>query len=310
VLGFAANQGDAWGHVLDSLGRYYEQALARKAEIIDLTLPRVPLLQQVLSEGPPQEAEYLGPFRERARLLGRLTAEMHLALASAENQPDFAPEPFTLQYQRSLYQSVRTQMRQALEVLRRRQAELPPSLQEVAEEVTRSEDELLRRARRIQEQRISALRCRCHGDYHLAQVLYTGKDFVVVDWEGEPNRPLSDRRRKRSPLRDVANMLYSFHHASRWAMRNGTVRPEDVASLRPWGRYWRHWVWVVFLRAYLELAMDGTFLPRRREELGTLLEYSLLKRTAIELRQDLAGRPQRLEVSLLALRQCLTAEWV
>jgi len=163
--------------------------------------------------------------------------------------------------------------------------------------------ELLRKARRIYEQKITALRCRCHGDYHLAQLFYTGKDYVVIDWEGEATRPMSDRRRKRSPLRDVASMLYSFHYAAQVAMRNGTVRPEDVPFLKPWARYWLHWMSVMFLRAYLEQVKEGRFLPARREEVATLLEYSVLKRTANELRHDLRSRAQRLEISLLAVQQ-------
>jgi maltose alpha-D-glucosyltransferase/alpha-amylase len=305
LQGFVPNQGDAWHYVIDALGRYYEQALTRHGQIVDLTLPRKPLLQQVEDEVPARAQEVLGSILERGRLLGQLTGEMHLALASLTDLPDFAPEPFTMLYQRSLYQSLRSVVRQTLELLRSRQTALAPGLQEVAVQLLASEEELLRRARRIFDQKMTALRCRCHGDYHLAQVLYTGKDFVIVDWEGEANRPLSDRRRKRSPLRDVASMVYSFHHAAHSAMKNGTVRPEDGPGLKPWARYWLHWMSVAFLRAYLERAREGSFLPEHTEELAILLQYSLLKRATNELRQDLRDRPQRLEASLLALQRCL-----
>jgi maltose alpha-D-glucosyltransferase/alpha-amylase len=167
--------------------------------------------------------------------------------------------------------------------------------------VLEHEEELLRRARNITEQKLTALRCRNHGDYHLGRVLYTGKDFVLVDLEGNPQRPLSDRRRKRSPLRDVASMLRSFHYATLAASARGGVRPADVPVLEPWRRFWHLWVSVAFLKAYLEVVGREPFMPRERGELEVLLTFYLLKRTAQELRDDLLHRPDRVRVALEGL---------
>src|SRR5262249_51252468 len=158
---------------------------------------------------------------------------------------------------------------------------------EDAQKALAYEPDLLERLRSIFKHKIDAMRIRCHGDYHLGQVLYTGKDFVILDLEGDPSRPLSDRRRKRSPLRDVAGMLRSFHFASAFALDRGKIRPEDAPALEPWARLWRRWASVAFVRAYLAAAGPGCFLPRARAELGVLLEYSLVKRVINELRYQL-----------------------
>jgi maltose alpha-D-glucosyltransferase/alpha-amylase len=157
------------------------------------------------------------------------------------------------------------------------------------------------------ERKITAQRTRCHADYHLGQVLYTGKDFVVIDLEGQASRPLSDRRRKRSPLRDVASMLRSFHYAVASALEGGGVRGQDVPALRPWGRFWTVWVSAVFLNAYLEVATTDSFLPRARADVGALLDFFLLKRAANELSYEVANASERARVPIQGLLHLLNA---
>src|SRR5436189_834375 len=100
---------------------------------------------------------------------------------------------------------------------------------------------------------ISGQRIRCHGDYHLGQVLYTGKDFVIIDFEGEPARPVSQRRLKRSAMRDVAGMLRSFHYAPQSILRGpGRIHLDDPARVKPWLRFWQAWVQASFLGGYLD----------------------------------------------------------
>ena len=114
------------------------------------------------------------------------------------------------------------------------------------------EEPLLRQARAVIDRKIAMARFRIHGDYHLGQVLYTGKDFVIVDLEGEPSRSLSERRFKRSPLRDVAGMIRSFEYAAAYAVRHGPMRTEDMPALLPWARLWRRWASASFLRGYFD----------------------------------------------------------
>src|SRR5262249_12734266 len=175
-------------------------------------------------------------YLDAAALLGRRTAELHLGLAAVDH-PDFRPEPFTSLFQRALYQAMRNLVGQTSDVLSSGAHRLSPDAgRSLADAVLARRTELLARFRRLLEQRIEGERIRTHGDYHLGQVLYTGKDFVVIDFEGEPLRPLSERRLKRSPLRDVAGMLRSFPFAGggvffcQEAQGGGASHPWGLAS--------------------------------------------------------------------------------
>ncbi|UCH36543.1 MAG: alpha-amylase, partial [Armatimonadota bacterium] len=202
---FVANEGDAWHYTLDSLERYLEDVLAHPT----VQLPPVPRKHLLASrkEPPPLAKETIGPYLNSAELLGQRTAELHKALASVTDDPDFAPEPITFMYQTSLYQSMRTNTIRTLRVLREQLSKIPEDSREDALNVISLENDIIGRYQPIRKQRIVAKRFRCHGDYHLGQVLFTGKDFVIIDFEGEPARPLSERRRKHSPLLDVAGMI-------------------------------------------------------------------------------------------------------
>jgi maltose alpha-D-glucosyltransferase/alpha-amylase len=157
------------------------------------------------------------------------------------------------------------------------------------------------------------MRIRVHGDYHLGQVLFTGKDFVIIDFEGEPAHPLSARKIKRSPLRDVAGMLRSFHYAANAPLigkAGGIVfRPEDLARLEPWAHCWTLWISAAFLSAYLESSAQASFLPRSREEISSLLSVFLLEKAIYELGYELNNRPDWVKLPLHGILDLLeTAE--
>ena len=145
------------------------------------------------------------------------------------------------------------------------------------------------------------MRFRFHGDYHLGQLLYTGKDFVIIDFEGEPARPLSERRLKRTPLRDVAGMLRSFHYAAYAALfdlQTKGILSNDGGSTEPWAHFWYFWVSEVFLRTYLVAASRGGFLPAARGELQVLLDAFLLDKAVYELGYELNNRPTWVKIPL------------
>jgi maltose alpha-D-glucosyltransferase/alpha-amylase len=222
---------------------------------------------------------------------------MHAALASRDDVPAFAPEPFTPHYQRSIYQLMRTQTVQTLQLLRRKAKGNAD-----AEALLARESELQQRFRRVLEGRITGLRIRTHGDYHLGQLLRTGNDFVIIDFEGEPSRPLSERRIKRSALRDVAGMLRSFHYAP-YAVVHGqsqgsVIRGEDIAALESGARFWHRAVSEAFLRAYLAESAGAAHLPRTREELRVLLDAYLLEKALYEIVYELNNRPEWLAIPL------------
>jgi maltose alpha-D-glucosyltransferase/alpha-amylase len=292
LQGFVQNQGDAWSYTLDSLQRCFESCLARRADAAYLPMSKEHVLNLIEKEIPPLAHEMIGAYIPSAELVGQRTAELHVALASDTSDPAFAPESFTSFYRRSLYQSMRTLAKQAFTLLQRRRKILPSGLQADAGKVLDLEKEVYSRMRSILDLKITALRTRHHGDYHLGQLLYTGKDFVVTDFEGEPARALSERRMKRSPLRDVAGMLRSFDYAAVSALKSGRIRAEDASSLEPWSRFWNLWVSVVFLKSYLAGAAKGEFLPKSNDEMKTLLDLYVLEKAIYELSYELNNRPE------------------
>jgi maltose alpha-D-glucosyltransferase/alpha-amylase len=293
LQGFIANEGDAWRYTQDQVKRYFERALARPRQ--QVPVPEADLLALTDRDPPTLVAEMLGEYVEAARLLGRRTAELHVALASVSTDPAFAPEPFTTLHQRSLYQSMRDLTARVFRSLRERRETLPVDVREEVRKVIGLEEKMLQAFRAIVGRKIAAVRIRCHGDYHLGQVLHTGKDFVIIDFEGEPARPLSERRVKRSPLSDVAGMVRSFDYAAQTvlfgAIAGGVIRPEDVPILEPWARFWRRWVSSSFLRSYLHHTAQTQLIPATRDELALLLNVMLLEKNVYELGYELNNRP-------------------
>jgi maltose alpha-D-glucosyltransferase/alpha-amylase len=138
-------------------------------------------------------------------------------------------------------------------------------------------------------------------------VLYTGKDFFIIDFEGEPARSLGVRRMKRSPLRDVAGMLRSFHYAAYAALlgQAAKVRPEDYPTLAPWAQLWYGWVGTTFLRTYLEVTRHSNVLPTAPQHLNILLDAYLLEKALYELAYELNSRPDWIQVPLQGMNQLL-----
>ena len=153
------------------------------------------------------------------------------------------------------------------------------------------------------------MRIRTHGDLHAEQILHTGRDLVIIDFEGEPTRPLSERRLKRSALRDVAGMLRSFHYASYGSLlrpdMGADIRPEDVAALDGWVRTWNRWVGATFLTGYREATDGATFLPTDDKEWATLLDAFLLEKACYELAYELNNRPGWVAIPIRGILQLL-----
>src|SRR5204863_4074527 len=177
--------------------------------------------------------------------------EMHLALASEPSDKIFAPEPFNTMAQRSVYQSMRASLRRAFALLQKKLPELPEVFREEARQVLAAESQILANEQRLLVHTAPASKIRIHGDYHLGQALYTGKDFVILDFEGEPARPLSERKLKRSALRDVAGMMRSFQYAAYSALWQPAMRPEDIPFLERWADLWYRQMGSIFLQSYL-----------------------------------------------------------
>jgi maltose alpha-D-glucosyltransferase/alpha-amylase len=279
--------------MLEELSRYFERALT-------LTLPAAPVAGGVKdwmgivdAGGVPSEVdELLGVSDDAARLLGKRTAELHQALAEPTPNAGFGAEAMTAGDMRELSGRVQRQAGATFEVLKEALSRLPDEVVEQAGRLVR-----LRRRAMALLQRVDGLdpagsKIRIHGDYHLGQVLRSGADFVILDFEGEPSRPLAERRARQSALRDVAGMLRSFAYAARAGLVAHTTRhPGDAERLTPWAQLWERSVSGVFLSGYLRATGEAAFLPGDREALTTLLSVHVLEKALYELHYELDNRP-------------------
>jgi maltose alpha-D-glucosyltransferase/alpha-amylase len=292
---FVPNQGDAWRFTLAHLQAFYE-TLANNSDRKTLPVSGAegrPPHQETL---PDVAQQLLNSYLPAVVLLGRRTGELHLALASEQHDRAFAPEPFTRDFQQQLRCSFVEQTGRVFRLLRARAPSLAQELRTRADELALREAEIEDYFETGLRKPIAAMRIRIHGDYHLGQVLYTGSDFVIVDFEGEPARPLEERRMKRSPLQDVAGMLRSFHYAALAPLLvpegQDPVLVANLTRLIPWARWWFAWVSDRFLGSYLETAANASFLPPSGEEIRELLKVHLLEKVIYELGYELNNRPE------------------
>ncbi len=302
LQGFVSNEGTGFALALDGLGGCFDSVLAHP----DLNPPPVAatvaaILDARGSEPADPYGSFISAHLEPARLLGQRTVELHLALA-ASTTPAFAAEPFSLQYQRGLYQSLRSLTVETLQSLRTVLPQLPAEVHAAATQVLALEGALVARFQRISAAKIETVRIRIHGDYHLGQVLSTGNDYLIVDFEGEATRPISERQIKRSPLRDVASMLRSYQDAATTSYLNRisatTVVPAEATRIRGWANLWAFWVSTAFLHSYCEHAAGASFLPTARADLETLLDVFVLEHAVSELADVLNQPLTRLRIPL------------
>lgn len=282
------NQGDAWTMTIDSVGRFYERVLTKAKKEKLPGLVNKPSI--TFEESPDLLREFIGRgFYERVVRLGHRTAEMHLALASDKTNQDFAPEPFTANYQRSLYSSLRKLVKDRFKLLRQSMQKLDEQTRVVAERILNMEESILECFSEIYSIKIAGVKTRIHGDYHLGQVLFTGKDYVIIDFEGEPGFSFSERRLKKSPYKDVAGMMRSFHYAAFGKiLLYENYRPQDLEVLEAWAEQWQHYVSRYYLGAYMERMGMGTTLPYEDD---VLIRTYLIEKAVYELGYELNGRP-------------------
>jgi maltose alpha-D-glucosyltransferase/alpha-amylase len=306
MQGFVANQGDAFEQSLDLVTRFYERVLALNHEG-SATPPKAPpsIMDVVEQDELPEPLNSLvaGMTHEMARLLGKRTAEMHKALASDRRSAGMRPENFSTLYQRSLYQAMQNQAKQELRMLSRSLKKLPEHIRGEAEEVLGLRNRILEKLRGITGAKLRAQKIRIHGDFHLGQVLYTGKDYFIFDFEGEPARPLSERRLKRSPVRDVAGIVRSYQYAAYSVlMRESHLREEDRKALEPWAELWYVHVCGAFIRSYLDNLGDSPMVPRDREQFERMLHVYLIQKAVYEMGYELNNRPEWLVIPLRGIK--------
>jgi maltose alpha-D-glucosyltransferase/alpha-amylase len=300
ALGMVPHEGDAWTFTLAEVRKFYERAFAEK---FDAT----PFAERShLDPSPPSQevAALIGEdFLARVGQLGIRTAELHLALASEKEDPAFAPEEFAEKDRLALASAISEEGARVLKILAERRESFPVDLASSLDSLTGAAPLISEAASKVAAAyHLVTAKTRTHGDYHLGQVLNTGEDFVILDFEGEPARTLAERRLKRSPLRDVAGMLRSFHYAAHSVAADLV---DQRTQAEPLGELWSALVSQTFLQAWLSKSAGSAFVQSAPTDLTQLLEAFLLEKALYEIAYELNNRPGWIGIPLRGILSLL-----
>ncbi|MGA8730694.1 MAG: maltose alpha-D-glucosyltransferase [Terracidiphilus sp.] len=312
LQGWVGNEGDGWSWFLNQLSGFFSSVEALPAP------PKVPAASFLIDNALPREAlDHAGSWLAAAACLGRRTAEMHLALATPTTDPAFAAEPFTPEDLARDARRIDDQITSTLEILKVKLSTLKDLIADDAALLLSRRINLFTRANAITSSAPAGERIRIHGDYHLGQTLRTpgssrapkkdAGDFVLLDFEGEPARPLAERRQKQSPLKDVAGMIRSFSYAAYSGLDQFlTANPErmhspDCERITGWAILWQNAASAEFLRAYREtVGANPALLPPPQQSQALLSAY-LLEKALYELLYELNNRPSWLHIPLAGI---------
>ncbi|HXE81288.1 MAG TPA: putative maltokinase [Vicinamibacterales bacterium] len=304
LQGLVPHQGDAWARALDELDRYFERVIAAGTTPPPdlLTDPATGLITASL---PETVKGILGVPHASAATLGRRTAEMHRALADSTD-PAFAPEPLTRTDIARVAEDAAARAQEVGALLRSRRDSLDPSLHPMIDRVQQELPNLPGMLRNLARVSDGGRAIRTHGDYHLGQVLSSEEDFIILDFEGEPARPIEERRKKTSPLRDVAGMVRSFGYAVSVGAQKAIRRnPAGEPLVEAWAIIWEIWIAAVFVKAYAS-ALGGTgILPQSTDDVARVLNLYIVEKAFYELQYELNNRPDWVRVPLGAVGRLL-----
>jgi maltose alpha-D-glucosyltransferase/alpha-amylase len=296
------HQGSGWELAIGELRRYYERVAARGARVEGRDVPAAPSAPTPFFTALSQYAV------QAAETLGRRTSEMHATLAQGTSAA-FVPEALDRPSLRRLADGMIAHADASIELLKRRQDGLNETSREHAAAVVSAASTLRSRFDDLPSVVDGGYRIRVHGDYHLGQVLRAEEDFVILDFEGEPDRSIAERREKQSPVKDVAGMIRSFSYAAYAALFAFTVHaPDDYATLAPWADAWQRAVTEAFVDGYRAgTAADprlGEFVPAARSWTDMLRAFALDK-ALYELGYELNHRPDWVRIPLIGIRKLM-----
>ncbi|HET9386332.1 MAG TPA: putative maltokinase, partial [Gemmatimonadales bacterium] len=283
---YASNQGDGWTYTLDYLERFFDQNRAATAT-------------------PAEDAH--GVYLALVRTLGQRTGELHRAFAASSGDPGFDPEPVAPEEFSAWKAGIQAEAAETLELLERNLKQLVLPARDAAHGLLAQRAVLAARVEQCAPGAGPALKMRYHGDYHLGQVLLSKQDFLIVDFEGEPTRPFSERRRKHSPLRDVAGMARSFDYARWTALRNVAQSPEEHERFSALAGAWHDASLETFLAAYAGATKDGG-LYASFADARALLALFQLEKALYELRYEINNRPGWVQVPLQGILALINAD--
>ena len=288
------NSTDGWSFFMDRLHSFNDRLLSDPALAGKFSEKRISLSDPIQYTELDSDLKELleGIVNERIEDLGRQTAEMHIALSAPTKNPDFTGENFSLHYQRSLYSSFQGLLNKTFLNLEKSLHKLEENFRQEAEELLKMKEVILDKLKLIYRKKFDLNKIRIHGDFHLGQVLFAGKDLFIIDFEGEPSRSYSERRLKRAALKDVAGMIRSFHYVAYASLyQNANIRQEDIPGLAPLVERWFEYISNFYLASYLANIKSRNFIPEDKKDIEILLGIYLLEKAIYELDYELNNRP-------------------
>ncbi len=297
--GFVKNEGTAWDESREQLQQFIARAVQSgisQAEVQALSPAEAYSLDFALAEPPPEATRFIGPYLSFAEKMGNRVALLHKILASQFADPAFAPEPFNDFYRQSLYHGFIGLVGRRMEFIRQRYSEMPDEIRELAAKVLEEEGAIVAKLQAVYEKRIVSERSRFHGRLHLGHLLVQNDDVVISDFEGDPASPVSERRIKRCPLRDVASMMLSFGYAAQSTVRQLSALDNSQLSarqeLRTLARFWYSYVTAAFVRGYWKTAAGAAYLPKSQADQQILLHSYMMERALLDVRADIEDKPE------------------
>ncbi|WP_310379937.1 trehalose synthase [Flavobacterium sp.] len=287
------NQGDAWQFMLEEMDSIFENLKTKKIKIE--RLPNIELFQRLkINEVPHEIIDWAGlSIFMRINTLAIRTAEMHIALGGCNHDTSFTPTTYNGDYTVWLKNRLTYQFQNRLNILENNLHKLDGLALDLANQFLDHKKEIRKLFLDFDWTKMKSERIRIHGDYHLGQVLVNGDDFYLLDFEGEPESTIRDRKVKQPPLKDVAGMFRSFHYSIYATIFNNKDKyPFEQEELFKAGEILFKYFVGVFIQTYTDVAQAGNLNIGYRKEIDFLLKYCLLEKAVYELGYELNSRPR------------------
>lgn len=301
------NHGDGESYMRERIANYIERIMARNRESLTAYDKKGTITDPVGYNELPNELQDLFGSRtaDQASLIGLRTAEMHLLLSKGPGK-DFQPEEYSLHYQRSVFSSMQAMVRESIQALEKHMEHLSEDTRRETQFLADKKNDILNAARKIYQKKFDIWKTRTHGSYSLRKLLMSGKDVMIQDFGGKPMKSYSARRLKRSPLRDIAEMIISFHYvAYEGFFASHQINKSELRSLLPFADLWAHYIGGFFLKAYFEKVQGTALIPKEQSDLEIVLNTFLIEKSLTHFIDNIETKPDFVVVSLHIIRSVL-----